>query len=75
MRPSLPNFDPRSIISTGATELRNAFPEELLPRVLTTYNGALTDVFTVALVASCLSILGSGLMEFKSVKSKKPQKH
>lgn len=68
---AIPGFDARSVVSTGATELRHAFPVQYLPQVLHAYNNALTDVFYVAVVTGCLTILGSATMEWKSVKAQK----
>ncbi|KAJ5979260.1 MFS transporter [Penicillium viridicatum] len=42
-----------------------------LPRFLTGYNGAVMDVFRVALAASCACVVASALMEWKNVKAEK----
>lgn len=68
---SIPGFDARSIVNTGATELRHELPIKYLPEVLYVYNNALTSVFHVAVVTGCLTVLGSGTMEWRSVKGQK----
>ena len=59
----LPGLDPEAIINTGATDLRSIVPVQYLEKVLVGYNGALTDVFWVAVGASCLSLMGAALTE------------
>ncbi|KAH7032387.1 major facilitator superfamily transporter [Macrophomina phaseolina] len=63
-----PEVPPRAVVGTGATDLKNVFGPDSLPSVLQAYNGALIKALTVALVMSCLSILGSSVIEWKSVK-------
>lgn len=69
----IPDFDPKSIVNTGATQLRMVLPEMYLPRVLQVYNGALTDTFYIAVAAGCLSLVGALSMEWRSVKDAKKQ--
>jgi len=59
-----------SVLTTGATELKNVFPEEFLPAILTAYNNALTQTFYVATATACISIIGALCIEWKSVKGK-----
>jgi MFS family permease len=68
---NIPGLDPAIVISTGATELRNAVPQNLLPLVLDIYNDALTNVFKVGLALSCATIIGSLLMEWRNIKKGK----
>lgn len=69
---SLPELRPQQVVQTGATELRSlARTPEQLGTLLSAYNGALTHSFTVAVVLSCLTLLGAGVMEWKSVKGRK----
>lgn len=69
---SLPELSPQQVVQAGATELRSLFhtPAEV-GTLLDAYNGALTHSFTVAVVLSCLMILGAAAMEWKSVKGKR----
>jgi MFS family permease len=64
----LPGLDAEVIVNTGATDLRAIVPVQYLEEVLVGYNGALTDVFMVAVAVSCLSLVGAALTEWKSVK-------
>lgn len=64
-------LDPQIVVNTGATELRRVVQPDVLPQVLEAYNGALVQCFRVALAMACLSILGSGSMEWKSVRREK----
>jgi hypothetical protein len=57
----------------GATQLRSLVPSKDLQAVLVAYNSALTKVFTVAVVMSALSIIGSLSIGWKSVKKAKSQ--
>jgi hypothetical protein len=69
---SLPELSPQQVVQAGATELRSLVhtPAEV-GTLLDAYNGALTHSFTVAVVLSCLMILGAAAMEWKSVKGKR----
>lgn len=67
---AVPNFDPRSITKTGATDLRSVVPEVDLSLVLSKYNEALKWVFVVATIMACLSAFGSFALEWRSVKGK-----
>ncbi|OQO07556.1 hypothetical protein B0A48_07253 [Cryoendolithus antarcticus] len=66
-----PGLDTAKILSTGATNLKNAVPVELLPAVQMAYNNALRDTFYVGVATAVASILGAVLFEWKSVKGKK----
>ena len=67
----LSKISPNAIVTTGATELRTAFPSEQLPAVLKVYNHALVIVFYVALGFSCTAIFGGLGMEWKTLKKGK----
>jgi hypothetical protein len=64
----IPGFDPSLVTSSGATSQLDSVPASLRPTVLTAYNGALRTVFQIGLAMSCLTILGSAALEWKSVK-------
>jgi hypothetical protein len=64
-------FDPSSLVSAGATDVRSLVPAQDLHTVLVAYNGALTNVYTVGLCLSALTMLGSLSIEWKSVKKQK----
>lgn len=67
----IPNFDPAVVVNTGATEIKSVVPAQFLGIVKDVYNHALTDVFEVALVLSCLTIFGALAIEWKSIKAQK----
>ncbi|KAI0840307.1 putative MFS aflatoxin efflux pump [Hypoxylon sp. FL0890] len=66
----LPGFQPSMIEDNGATTLSSSLPPELLGPVLVAYNEALREVFRLGLCLSCLTVLGSATIEWKSVKQK-----
>ena len=63
-------LSPEDIVNTGATELRSAVPAPVLLKVLVAYNSALRETFIVATAIGALAILGSLLVEWRSVKGK-----
>lgn len=67
---SVPELSSASILSMGVTELMGSVPEEFLVGVLTAYNQALIETFYVAVAASAFSIVGSAVVEWKSMKGK-----
>ena len=68
---TIPNFDPVVVVKTGATEIKSVVPPQFLGIVKAVYNHALTDVFEMALVLSCLTIFGALAMEWKNIKAQK----
>ncbi|KAJ5506982.1 hypothetical protein N7453_005939 [Penicillium expansum] len=64
------DFDPETIVNTGATNLRSIVPAKDLPAVLFEYNAALHWVFIVGTIMAALSALGAFALEWKSVKGK-----
>jgi hypothetical protein len=68
---NLEGLNPAAVLATGATELKNVFPEKILPAVLSAYNGALTQAFYVSTGTACITIIGALCIEWKSVKGKK----
>ncbi|KAF5013306.1 hypothetical protein FDECE_685 [Fusarium decemcellulare] len=65
------SVDISKISAAGVTEVRSLIPSQDLHTVLVAYNSALTRVFLVAAVMSALTIFGSLLVEWKTVKPKK----
>ncbi|KAF2863614.1 MFS general substrate transporter [Piedraia hortae CBS 480.64] len=68
---ALPNVNPNLILSTGATALKDVLPKAVMPQVLIAYNDALMKTFYVGVAMAAFSVLGSGFLEWKSVKGKK----
>lgn len=67
----LPSINPATVLSVGATSLKDRIPKQDLPQVLVAYNDTLTQVFYVAVATAALSLVGALAMEWKSVKGKK----
>ncbi|KAH8886233.1 putative efflux pump antibiotic resistance protein [Thozetella sp. PMI_491] len=68
---TIPGFDPRLVVATGATEIKKVVPSALLPTVLASYNKSLTQTWYIATATAALSIFGAMLLEWRSVKEKK----
>lgn len=70
--PEIPNIT-GIVLSTGATELKavitRQFPTQI-GKVLSAYNDALTQTFYVSVAMACLTIIGSAVVEWRSVKGK-----
>ncbi|KAJ7096914.1 major facilitator superfamily domain-containing protein [Mycena epipterygia] len=66
----VPGISPALVLSTGATSLKDAIAPEFLPGVLFAYNEALVAAFYVATAMAALSIVGSLVIEWRSVKGK-----
>ncbi|KAF7332448.1 Major facilitator superfamily transporter [Mycena kentingensis (nom. inval.)] len=66
-----PDLSPSTILNAGATSIRSVVPATLLGPVLEVYNSALVAAFYVAAAMAALSMVGSLLMEWRSVKGKK----
>ena len=56
------------VLNTGATEIRNVVPPELLGQVLVAFNGALMKAVDASLATYCAGFIGALGMEWKSVK-------
>ncbi|KAI0424730.1 putative MFS aflatoxin efflux pump [Xylaria sp. FL1042] len=69
---TLQGFDKSMIEDNGATVISSSIPVELRPRVLDAYNGALRNAFLVGLIIAALTVIGAVGMEWRSVKSEKP---
>ncbi|KAI4167500.1 MAG: hypothetical protein LQ343_007178 [Gyalolechia ehrenbergii] len=67
----VPSLNPEIVLHSGATNLRDAVDPASLAGVLRAYNSAITQTFYVSLAMAAFSIIGSALIEWKSVKGKK----
>jgi MFS family permease len=65
-------LDAQVIVNTGATDLRSIVPASELSTVVDAYNYSLTRVFLMAAALSACMILGVLVVEWKSIKGKKP---
>jgi len=65
---NIPSVDPQKVVQLGATAIRGYVGSAFLPEVISAYNEALIKVLQVAVIISCLGLLGAMGMEWKSVK-------
>ncbi|KAF2474665.1 MFS general substrate transporter [Lindgomyces ingoldianus] len=73
LRSVVPDLNPSLVLTVGATELKNAIPQQFLHGVLTAYNRTLTQTFYVSVATGVASILGAIFVEWKSMKGKNIQ--
>ncbi|KAJ1327417.1 MFS multidrug transporter [Microdochium nivale] len=66
----LPGIDPALILSSGATNLKNILSPDQLVQAIAAYNTALTSTFFVGVGLAVAMLIGSSLVEWKSVKGK-----
>ncbi|KAL1853595.1 MFS sugar transporter [Diaporthe australafricana] len=71
VRDYAPGLEPSIVLSAGATSIQKTIPAEFLDGVTLAYNDALMQTFLVSAALAAVSIVGSGFMEWKSVKGKK----
>lgn len=67
---NVPTIDPSVILVTGATNLQQTVPAELLSGVIAAYSTALTKAFTVSVGLAAFTVIGSIFIPWKSVKGK-----
>lgn len=65
-----PGVDPRVVIATGATQLRDAFSPEQLSGILEAYMDGLRLTFLMSTVLACVGVLVSLLPKWVSLKGK-----
>ena len=70
----LGGINPQAVVSSGATDIRNIVPAQLLPQVLEIYNLAIRDAFYAGLAMACFTIFGALLMEWRNIKKEKDKK-
>jgi hypothetical protein len=67
-----PSVDPKIVISSGASGLKDKmlklYPADVVQEILESYSAALRRIWIMAVCLGCLSLIGSGLMEWRSVK-------
>ncbi|KAJ7056685.1 putative MFS multidrug transporter [Mycena amicta] len=66
----VPGISPGLVISTGATSLKTLIDPQYLGAVLEVYNAALMKAFQVSIAMGAASLIGSAVMEWKSIKGK-----
>lgn len=67
----IPGFSKDLVTSSGATSLIDALPSEYRNTVLVAYNESLQKVFQIALILSCIAVLGCATLEWKNIKKGK----
>ena len=67
----VPSLDPETVLTAGATNLQHSLPAQLLSDVILAYNTALTKAFLISASMGAITIFGSTLMPWNSVKKKK----
>ncbi|KAJ5784891.1 uncharacterized protein N7503_010103 [Penicillium pulvis] len=67
----VPGLNPSDVLGSGALGLINRIPVEFRDQVLAAYNGALVDVLYIALGLTCLVVVSTLGIEWKSVKQRK----
>jgi MFS family permease len=65
-----PSVNPAVVLGAGATGIKQAVDSADIPGVLLAYNDAITQTFVVGAAMAGISIIGSLLVEWKSVKGK-----
>ncbi|RGP75264.1 aflatoxin efflux pump aflt [Fusarium sporotrichioides] len=69
----IPGLDPKSLVETGATELKRIVPSQYVPQVTDAYNYAITRIFFIG-VALALGQLACALcVEWRNIKPKKAE--
>ncbi|KAJ5095006.1 Major facilitator superfamily domain general substrate transporter [Penicillium argentinense] len=66
-----PTVNPTAVIQSGAANLAQRFPKDILPGVLHGYNIAVTQTFYVSVATAAMSFLGAGFVEWKSMRREK----
>lgn len=75
MLAKVPELNPAIVLQSGATDLQQIVRQatssqaDVVARVLGVYNDALVQVFLVALVLACISIIGAVGIEWRTVKN------
>lgn len=68
LKPIIPDVDASTLANGGATSFRAMVSSDQLPAVLDAYNDSIRSIWYLALGLSCLILLASFGMEWKSVK-------
>lgn len=70
---TIPGFDPNSVLTTGATEIRSLVSNATdLAKILIAYNSALNSVFYVAAAIGGAGFFGAIFVQWKSTKGVEP---
>lgn len=69
----VPGLDPQIVLNNGALGIKNIVSEKYTAGVKTAYNEAIIDVYYLALALTCLTVVGSVFIEWKSVREEKEE--
>ncbi|KAG6007742.1 hypothetical protein E4U21_005581 [Claviceps maximensis] len=69
----LAGLDPRTIVSSGATELRRIVPPQFFDTVVEAYNYAITRIFYCAMALALAQVVASLFVEWRSIKKTRRQ--
>ncbi|KAF9047937.1 major facilitator superfamily domain-containing protein [Panaeolus papilionaceus] len=65
LRSFTPSLDPQFVLSLGPTNLGASISADVLPGVIKAYNSAVTTAFFVSVVASCITVIGALVTQWK----------
>lgn len=68
LKANIPGLDVDTAVESGATEFRQEVPTEFLREGLVAYSDAITEVFKLAAILGCLSLLGALGMKWVDVR-------
>lgn len=69
----IPGLDPEVVLAVGVTNIDSVVPAAMLPAVKLAYNDALRQAFLISTVMAAATVVGSALVEWRSVKEKKTE--
>ncbi len=75
LRQRAPNVNPQDVVSSGAYGIRETmgklYSADDVQQIIASYMQALKQIFLLAVIMACLTILGSGTLEWRSIKKNK----
>lgn len=69
----IPGFDSKSLVQTGATELKKIVPSQYVSQVTEAYNYAITRIFFVGVALALGQLVCALCVEWRSIKPKKAE--
>jgi hypothetical protein len=72
MRKQIPTLDPATIFEAGATGIQAIIPQSELEMATLSYSNALNCAFLVSVVSASFAVIGSLIIEWKSVRPTRP---
>jgi len=65
---NIPGLSAQDVVQAGVTHLREVVGPDYLPQLLVHYNDSIVQTFRLAVVLSCVSIIGALGMQWKNLK-------